>query len=172
MRILKRLITAVWLSAWMAVLPASALAETRALLVACSDFASQPDLGSAISGNIHMIGSALISSDMAPGALSIEDGTLGTPDELRAAVLSTFSGADEDDLSILYICTHGVLSSADDEEVYLLLSDGQAETPLSGSRLYEIISDIQGEKLIIIDACFSGAIIGHGLPAAQDMLSV
>ena len=136
MRILKRLITAVWLSAWMAVLPFSALAETRALLVACSDFASQPDLGSAISGNIHMIGSALISSDMAPGALSIEDGTLGTPDELRAAVLSTFSGADEDDLSILYICTHGVLSSADDEEVYLLLSDGQAETPLPGSRLY------------------------------------
>lgn len=171
MRILKRLITAVWLSAWMAVLPFSALAETRALLVACSDFASQPDLGSAISGNIHMIGSALISSDMAPGALSIEDGTLGTPDELRTAVLSTFSGADEDDLSILYICTHGVLSSADDEEVYLLLSDGQTETPLSGSRLYESISDIQGEKLIIIDACFSGAIIGRGLPAAQDMHS-
>ena len=44
--------------------PLLARADTRALLIACSDFVSQPDLGNAISGNLHMIGSALISADM------------------------------------------------------------------------------------------------------------
>ena len=168
-RIIKQLTAVIWLIALLAALPAYAQAETRALLIACTDFASQPDLGSAISGNIHMIGSTLISSDIKPGALSIEDGTLGTQQALRTAVLDTFSSAAEDDLSILYICTHGILSSADDEEVYLLLSDSQTETPLSGAQLYESIADIQGEKLIIIDACFSGALIGRGIPE-QDLL--
>ena len=32
---------------------APALGETRALLAACSDFVTQPDLGAAISGNLH-----------------------------------------------------------------------------------------------------------------------
>lgn len=145
-------------------LPSSALAATRALLVACSDFVSQPDLGSAISGNLHMIGSALISTDMHPGDLSIEDGTIGTSEALKLAIDDTFSEAAEDDLSILYLCTHGVLSSSDDGQVYLLLGDGVNEDPLSADELYSLVRDIQGEKLLILDACYSGALIGRGMP--------
>ena len=100
MRIIKQLTAAVWLIALLAALPAYAQAETRALLIACTDFASQPDLGSAISGNIHMIGSTLISSDIKPGALSIEDGTLGTQEALRTAVLDTFFGGEPDRLTL------------------------------------------------------------------------
>ena len=137
---------------------------TRALLVACSDFVTQEDLGAAISGNLHMVGSALISADISLGNLSIEDGTIGTPEALGAAITGAFSQADEDDLSILYLCTHGVLSSADDGQVYLLLGDGQTESPLSANALYDLISGIQGEKLLILDACYSGALIGRGQP--------
>ena len=43
-----------------ALVPSVSLADTRALLVACSDFVTQPDLGSAISGNVQMIASALL----------------------------------------------------------------------------------------------------------------
>lgn len=161
---MKRLYAALLLAAALFALPSGALAAARALLVACSDFASQPDLGSAVSGNIHMIASALISSDMKPGDLSIEDGTIGTPDELRAAVLDAFKTADETDLSILYICTHGVLSSSDDGGVYLILGDGENEQPISAAQLFDTIRDIQGEKLLILDACFSGALIGRGAP--------
>lgn len=137
---------------------------TRALLVACSDFQTQEDLGTAISGNLHMIGSALISADIGLGNLSIEDGTIGTADALGTAIADAFAQADEDDLSILYLCTHGVLSSSDDMQVYLLLGDGQTETPLSGTALYHLVSSIPGEKLLILDACYSGALIGRGQP--------
>ena len=150
----------------MMLLFSSALAEstTRALLVACSDFDTQDDLGAATSGNLHMIGSALISANIALGNLSIEDGTIGTVDALHTAVTDAFADADETDLSILYLCTHGVISSADDEQVYLLLGDGQTESPLSGVQLYDTLKGIQGEKLLILDACYSGALIGRGQP--------
>lgn len=145
-------------------LPALADSTTRALLVACSDFETQEDLGAATSGNLHMVGSALISANIALGNLSIEDGTIGTVEALKTAITDAFSEADETDLSILYLCTHGVISSADDEQVYLLLGDGQTESPLSGAQLYDTLKDIQGEKLLILDACYSGALIGRGQP--------
>ena len=143
-----------------------ALADTRALLVACSDFVSQMDLGAAISGNLHMIGSAFLSAGVGLGSLSIEDGTIGTQEALSAALHDAFDEAVEGDLSILYLCTHGILSSADDEQVYLLLGNGSSESPLGAQQLYALIRDIQGEKLLILDACFSGALIGRGSPSA------
>lgn len=167
---MRKLIRIWMLFALMLALSSGACAQqsrtTRALLVACSDFVTQDDLGAATSGNLHMVGSALLSADIGPGNLSIEDGTLGTPEALGAAIADAFSPADEDDLSILYLCTHGVLSSADDGQVYLLLGDGQTESPLSSKALYGLFSGIQGEKLLILDACYSGALIGRGQPAA------
>lgn len=148
----------------MLAVPSLSYASTRALLVACSDFVSQPDLGSAISGNLHMIASALLGASPRPDVLAIEDGTIGTLDALSDAVADAFSASDEDDLSILYLCTHGVLSSADDRQMHLLLGNGEMESPISSQQLYDIISPIQGEKLLILDACFSGAMIGRGLP--------
>lgn len=144
-----------------------ALAETtsRALLIACKEFSSQPDLGNATSGNLQIIASALLGASPRP-SIYIEDGTIGTLEALDAAVHSAFSEADENDLSILYLCTHGVLTSSDDAQVYLLLGDGQSETPLNAQNLYELISDIQGEKLLILDACHSGALIGRGSPTS------
>lgn len=144
--------------------PALAQGSTRALLVACSEFVSQVDLGKASSGNLHMIASALISAGISPHDLSIEDGTIGTESALDHAIKHSFSESCETDLSILYLCTHGILSSADDGEVYLLLGDGETETPVSAGQLYAMIQGIQGEKLLIIDACHSGALIGRGIP--------
>ena len=148
-------------------LPAvSCAASTRALLVACSEFITQPSLGNASSGNLQMIGSALLGVSPRLEGLSIEDGTIGTVDALANAVADAFGDAAEDDLSILYLCTHGVLSSADDGQVYLLLGDGQQESPLSSAQLFEMIAPVQGEKLLILDACHSGALIGRGYPGA------
>jgi len=143
-------------------LPSVSLADTRALLIACSDFVTQPDLGSAISGNVQMIASALLGVNPRLAGLSIEDGTIGTDAALEASITNAFGKADEDDLSILYLCTHGVLSSSDDGLAYLLLSDGETETALSGSSLCDMLAPIQGDKLVILDACFSGALIGRG----------
>lgn len=142
-------------------------AQTRALLVACSDFITQPDLGSAISGNLHMIASALLGAEPALANLSIEDGTIGTPEALSRAIDGAFAQASEEDLSILYLCTHGILSSSDDGQAYLLLGNGETESPLSSSELYRLLSSIQGDKLLILDACFSGALLGRGASADE-----
>ena len=147
---------------YMLALPSLSLADTRALLIACSDFVTQPDLGSAISGNVQMIASTLLGISPRLSGLSIEDGTIGTADALDLAILDAFEEADEDDLSLLYICTHGILSSSDDELAYLLLSDGETETTLSGGDLCQMLAPIQGDKLVILDACYSGALIGRG----------
>ena len=156
------------LLALLVLLPASSLAGTRALLVACSSFLSQPELGNAVSGNLQMIGSALLGAQPRLSALSIEDGTVGTPQSLDAAIADAFSGATEEDLSILYLCTHGVLSSSDDQTAYLLLGDGQTESMLTGEQLYGMIAGIQGEKLLILDACYSGALIGRSAFGDQE----
>ena len=148
-------------------LPAWALGQTRALLVACHDFLSLPDLGNSVSGNLHIVGSALVGAGLNLGSLSIEDGTIGTVRRLRSPVDDAFGDADETDLSILYLCTHGVLSSSDDGQVYLMLGDGENEAPLGAAALQNILSDVQGEKLLIVDACYSGALIGRGRFCAQ-----
>ena len=158
-------------------LPVLALGQSRALLVACHDFISMPDLGNAVSGNLHIIGSSLVGAGMNVGSLSIEDGTIGSINALTHAVNDAFSDAAENDLSILYLCTHGVLSSSDDGQVYLLLGDGKTEAPLNAKDLQTMLSAIQGEKLLIIDACYSGALIGRGvfsknlLPGARNDVS-
>lgn len=146
-------------------------AETRALLVACSDFVTQPDLGSDTSGNVQMIASALLGASPRIAGLSIEDGTIGTGAELAASIGHAFSEADEDDLSILYLCTHGILSSSDDSLAYLLLGNGEAESTLSGEELCAMLAPVQGDKLLILDACYSGALIGRGM-AAQDIAAL
>ena len=140
-----------------------ALCQTQALLVACSDFVTQPDLGSAISGNLHMIASVLLGASPSLSGLSIEDGTISSPEALQSAVTLAFGDASEEDLSILYLCTHGV-HSTDDQQVYLLLGDGESESPLSAKALYRMLSGIQGDKLLILDACYSGALLGRAHP--------
>lgn len=151
-------------------LPVLARADTRVLLVACTDFITQPSLGNAASGNLQMIGSALIGARSRLDLLSVEDGTIGTPDALEDAVQNAFGAATQEDLSILYLCTHGVLSAAGDGEATLLLSDGQTETPLSALQLCRMLMRLQGEKLLILDACYSGALIGHGSNMQQTIL--
>ena len=99
---MQRLIKRLLLIAVLALLPTVSLAETRALLAACSDFITQNDLGSATSGNLHMIGSAFLGISPRLAGLSIEDGTIGTPEALERAVEDAFAEADEDDFSILY----------------------------------------------------------------------
>lgn len=50
-----------------------------------------------------------------------------------------------------------------------MLGDGKSEAPLSAADLQQLLSSIQGEKLLIVDACYSGALIGRGV-SAQSLL--
>lgn len=80
---------------------------------------------------------------------------------LENEILSAFDGADADDESWVYLSTHGVLT--DGAEASLILSDGTGEDTLTASRLKEMLDKVPGTKVIILDACHSGALIGKGM---------
>ena len=137
-------------------------AETRALLVACREFITLPSLGASVSGNLEMLRDTFLQAGMGQELIHIEDGTIASPDGLRTAVSEAFSDAGADDLSIIYICTHGI-DRSEEQPAHLVLSDGSEETELSADVLFRVLSGLKGEVLLMVDACHSGALIGRGI---------
>ena len=77
-------------------LPAWALGQTRALLVACRDFLTLPDLGNSVSGNLHIVGSALVGAGLSVSGCvfqSLFANPLATPDTLGVASGASFGAA-------------------------------------------------------------------------------
>lgn len=146
--------------------PAHARAQDgvlRALFVACEDFLSQPSMSPSSSNNVAIVSRAFSAGASMPDSLFIEDGTIATLDALRSAVHSAYAGATESDVSLFYLSTHGVYDAASGTEPVLLLSDGQTETAMTARDLRAILDEIPGTKLLILDACNSGAFIGKGM---------
>ena len=138
--------------------------ERRALLVGCDNFLSQPDTTPSAYNNVRQMEAALRSSSMDfEVILSKPDGLASTGD-LAALILDAFSGADEDDVNYFYLSTHGMweedMTAA---QMTLLLSDGSRETAVSAYMLRTIFDQIPGSKVLIIDACHAGAMLGKGV---------
>lgn len=155
------------LSVLAAVCPARARAQEsklRALFVACENFLSQPSMSPSSSNNVAIVSRAFASGASMPETLFIEDGTIATLDALRSAVHQAYDGADEDDVSLFYLSTHGVFDVQTPETPpVLLLSDGRTETAMTAQELRAILDEIPGTKFLILDACNSGAFIGKGM---------
>ena len=146
--------------------PAQAWAQegaVRALFVACEDFLSQPSMSPSSSNNVAIVSRAFSAGASMPDSLFIEDGTIATLDALRSAVHAAFAGATESDVSLFYLSTHGVYDASTGAPPVLLLSDGHTETAMTAQDLRGILDDIPGTKLLILDACNSGAFIDKGM---------
>ena len=134
----------------------------RALLIGCDHFISQQDTWPAAENNLRLL-SDVFFSDARPYALVRSlSGTIATVEAFEDAVMSAFQSSAENDTSLLYISTHGVFE-AGDGSAGLLLSDGQTESLLDAAALQRILDQVPGKKVVILDACNSGAIIGKGL---------
>ena len=82
-----------------------------------------------------------------------------TADGLETLVRETFSAAAPGDTAYIYLSTHGVTWEENGEKrMALMLSDGQTEEALSPERLKDILSAVPGRKVLILDACHSGAV--------------
>ena len=57
---------------------------------------------------------------------------------------------------------------ASGQEPMLLLSDGQTENGVTPAQLEAAFDGIDGTKVLILDACNSGAFIGKGLPSLPE----
>ena len=93
----------------------------------------------------------------------IPDTPVTSVNALARLIHDTFANADDDDASYLYISTHGEYDPDSGKEPALLLSDGVSEARLTPQALQKALSGIRGVKVILLDACYSGAFIGKGM---------
>ncbi|MDD2649252.1 MAG: caspase family protein [Eubacteriales bacterium] len=132
----------------------------RALFVGCNFFISQLDTWPSSGNNVALMRNAFYSTGMDFEVLRTVSSTIRTVNGLGQSIRQAFISADDNDVSYFYISTHGVYS---DGEAYLLLSDGTAEEFLSAKMLEDMFKGIKGTKVLLIDACNSGALIGKGV---------
>lgn len=138
--------------------------KMRALLIGCDYFLTQENTWPAADNNLQLLAETLLSDGRGYHLIRSLSGNIATVDDLAAAVENTFYQAEEGDISLLYISTHGVFDEgASNASAALLLSDGKTEERLTASALQEIMDRIPGKKMLILDACNAGAFIGKGL---------
>ena len=164
-----RRLRTVLLSALMLLLlcvPAHAEGVSRALLIGCDLFVSQDDTSPAAENNVTRMHSALDSAVTPFASITASVNDVVSDVMLEALVQETFGDAQEGDVSYFYISTHGLWKPGQpNEQMMLLLSDGEIEGYVTARRLRDIFDRIPGTKVLILDACHSGAMIGKGVNA-------
>ena len=156
--------------ALMLLVPA-ALAESRALLIGCDRFLSMEDTWPASANNVRMMATALTGGSRPLSRLTALTQGVATEEAFAEALQSAFADAKEGDVSYLYISTHGLWETGDGAgDFTMLLSDGTTETGLKASRLHDLLQEIPGRKILILDTCHSGAVIGKGAPLPAENL--
>lgn len=80
--------------------------------------------------------------------------------EILDAISEAFAGATEDDVSLFYYSGHGVTGSG-----ALLGNDGVGVSP---ETLRKKLDQVPGTKIILLDSCFSGYLIGRGSDEAAN----
>ncbi len=136
----------------------------RALLVGCDLFVSQPDTTPSSANNVAQMAATLSGGTMALEVLTTRPEGVNSLGDLAGLVLDTFDEADEDDVSIFYISTHGLWrEDMGSSGMTLLLSDGVREVGVTAMQLRSIFDQVPGQKVLILDACHAGAMIGKGV---------
>ncbi len=138
----------------------------RALVLGCDRFVSQQSTWPSASNSVTRVAAALQGGGTPLSALTAVSEGLDTAEKVASLVEETFSGAQEGDVSFFYIATHGLWEEGQPAgDMTLLLSDGEREAGLTASELKTIFDRVPGQKVLIVDACHSGAMIGKGVDA-------
>ena len=141
--------------------------KNRALLIACERFVTAPESTPAGLHNLNMM-EKILQQDLRGFEIFRQYGIISSEEALLAAVCHAFRDARENDISLLYICTHGEYDvRKENAEAALLLSDGALEDRVSAAQLETMLDLIPGTKILIIDACNSSALIGKGAPPGE-----
>lgn len=162
-----RLARPLWLTLFLLCLPfCAALSEgsSRALLIGCDRFVTQLDTYPSSRNNVEQM-AAVLSGDITElTRLVTRPEGIASVDELSRLVEEAYAGASEDDVSYFYISTHGLWESGlPGGDMRFVLSDGESEGSVTAYELRAMFDLIPGTKVLIMDACHSGASIGKGV---------
>ena len=83
----------------------------------------------------------------------------GSAAEMSQLILDAFAGAGKEDISFLYLSTHGEMWETEEGNslAALILSDGTEEEAISAEALRTMMDRIPGRKVLILDCCHAGA---------------
>ena len=134
----------------------------RALLIGIDDFVSKPSAYPSSTNNVYAMQETFQAAQKPLEALLIPDEPITNAQTLSRLIRETFADAEEEDVSYLYISTHGSYAPDSGEEPALLLSDGVTEGHITAAELEAAFDVIKGTKVLWLDACYSGAFLGKG----------
>ena len=139
-----------------------------ALLIGVDSFVSRADTYPSSTNNVNAMQEVFQGALNPFRAIIVPSDPVTTVDQLTALIQKAFGAAGENDVCYLYLSTHGVYDPASGLEPMLLLSDGQTENGITPAQLEAAFDGILGTKVLILDACNSGAFIGKGLPSLPE----
>ena len=135
----------------------------RALLIGVDEFVSQPSAYPSSTNNVYAMQEMFQAAAEPLEKILVPDAPVTSVQQLTELIQRVFGGAEAGDVSYLYISTHGLYDPENGVEPALLLSDGQTENHLTPEELGAAFDGISGTKVLILDACNSGAFIGKGM---------
>lgn len=143
----------------------------RGLFVGCGDYAgTYNDLAPGTLNDAHEAGyvfsnAAYDGTSRAKGAMTVRTnigrstllGLLNT-----GSASSPYYGADANDVSVFFFSGHGATSGG----TSIVLSDGSSDEYLTVNDLEAALREVPGTKVVILDCCYSGGIIGKSAESA------
>ncbi|MBQ8150676.1 MAG: CHAT domain-containing protein [Clostridia bacterium] len=142
--------------------------RVRALLIGVDEFVSRPSAYPSSTNNVYAMQEMFQAAAEPLEAILLPPEPVTSAAQLTELIQNAFEGASGEDVSYLYISTHGLYDPENGVEPQLLLSDGMVEGSVTPAQLQAAFENIGGTKVIILDACNSGAFIGKGLPAQPE----
>ena len=133
--------------------------EIRCLAVGIDRFVNEEDTVPCSANNAEEI--AGLFNDCLPKGTKIvrRVNGPGSAAEMEELILNTFRGTGVEDISYLYLSTHGVIwEEGDQEKTFLILSNGKQEEALDPQVLRKMMDQIPGKKVLILDCCHAGAV--------------
>lgn len=170
---MRKLLLAMMTALWLCLVCPNALAQgfSRALLVGCDHFVTQESTEPASANNVSRMAETLSGGAMNLETLVTRRGDISSVDELHQLIQTAFADAAPEDTSYFYISTHGLWEQGMIAgDMTLLLSDGNREEGVTAWQLREMFDEVPGTKVLILDACHSGAVLGKGVyPSVENV---
>ncbi len=137
--------------------------QCRALLIACDQFVSAAETTPIGKNNLARMES-ILSQDMRGFRIHLQYGVVSSKESLAYSIEWAFRDAKAGDISLLYLCTHGRFDTGTNNPGgELLLSDGSLEGSVTPQELNAMLDEVAGTKVLLVDACNSGVLVGKGI---------
>jgi len=138
--------------------------QMRALLIAGQHFVQLTSLAPSTSNNVYTLAQVLELYGDTVVSIHTAIDEIGSERQLREAIHAAFEGAQPGDICLFYVSTHGRFRPAAPEyPAVIILTDGKNEFEIDGMALQALLDEVPGTKLVLIDACNSGAMMGKGI---------